>query len=101
MVMEINCKKTEDKTIIELKGYLDATNAEEFQKVVDGMPAEDTQHVVVDCDGLEYISSSGLRVFIALLKKAQKNGGKVQVENLNSMVREIFDMTDFSSLFGL
>ncbi len=99
--MEINCKKTDDKTIIEVKGYLDATNAEEFQKVVDTLSAEDTQLVVVDCEGLEYISSSGLRVFITLLKKAQKNGGKVQVENLNSTVREIFDMTDFSSLFGL
>ncbi len=101
MIMEINCKKTEDKTIIEVKGYLDATNAEEFKKVVDDLSAEDTKQVVVDCEGLEYISSSGLRVFITLLKKAQKNGGKVQVENLNSMVREIFDMTDFSSLFGL
>ncbi len=99
--MEINSKKSEDKTIIEVKGYLDATNAEEFQKVVDALSAEDTQLVVVDCEGLEYISSSGLRVFITLLKKAQKNGGKVQVENLNSTVREIFDMTDFSSLFGL
>lgn len=99
--MEINCKKSEGKTIIELKGYLDATNAQEFQKVVDELPANDTENVVVDCEGLEYISSSGLRVFITLLKKAQKNGGKVKVENLNSTVREIFDMTDFSSLFGL
>ncbi len=99
--MEINCKKSEGKTIIGVKGYLDTTNAEEFQKFVDGLPAKDTSHVVVDCEGLEYISSSGLRVFIILLKKAQKNGGKVQVQNLNSTVREIFDMTDFSSLFGL
>lgn len=99
--MEINCKKSEGKTIVELKGYLDATNAQEFQKIVDELPASDTEHVAVDCEGLEYISSSGLRVFITLLKKAQKNGGEVKVENLNSTVREIFDMTDFSSLFGL
>ncbi len=99
--MEIQIKKTEGKTVIELVGYLDTLNAEGFQKTVDEMAAEDTAHVVVDCAGLEYISSSGLRVFITLLKKAQKNGGKVEVKNLNSTVREIFDMTDFSSLFGL
>ncbi len=99
--MEINSKKTDGKTIVELTGYLDTVSAEEFQTFVNDLPAEDTQHVVVDCTGLEYISSSGLRVFITLLKKAQKNGGKVEVQNLNSTVREIFDMTDFSSLFGL
>ncbi len=99
--MDINSKKTDDKTIVEVAGYMDAIAAEEFLKFVDGMSAEDTNHVVVDCAGLEYISSSGLRVFITLLKKAQKNGGKVEVQNLNSTVREIFDMTDFSSLFGL
>lgn len=99
--MEISSKKTDGKTVVELKGYLDTVSAEEFQNFVNEMPADDTQDVAVDCTGLEYISSSGLRVFITLLKKAQKNGGKVEVHNLNSTVREIFDMTDFSSLFGL
>lgn len=99
--MEIISKKTDDKTIVEVAGYLDAISAEEFLKFIDGMSAEESVHVVVDCTGLQYISSSGLRVFITLLKKAQKNGGKVEVQNLNSTVREIFDMTDFSSLFGL
>lgn len=99
--MEIRSRKNDGKTIIELAGYLDTLNAEGFQNFVNEMTAEDMAHVVVDCKELEYISSSGLRVFITLLKKAQKNGGKVNVENLNSTVREIFDMTDFSSLFGL
>ncbi len=99
--MEINSKKTDDKTIVEVAGYLDAISAEEFLRFIDGMSPEESVHVVVDCTGLQYISSSGLRVFITLLKKAQKNGGKVEVQNLNSTVREIFDMTDFSSLFGL
>ncbi len=99
--MEINSKKADGKTIIEVGGYLDAINAEEFQQFVDNMADDDTAHVVVDCANLEYISSSGLRVFITLLKKAQGNGGKVEVQNLNATVREIFDMTDFSPLFGL
>lgn len=100
--MEINSKKTDGKTMVEVAGYLDTINAEDFLKFVDNMPDEDTANVVVvDCANLEYISSSGLRVFITLLKKAQKNGGKVEVTNLNSTVKEIFDMTDFSPLFGL
>lgn len=99
--MEINSKKTDDKTIVEVAGYLDAISAEEFLRFVDEMSPEDSAHIVVDCTGLQYISSSGLRVFITLLKKVQKNGGTVEVQNLNSTVREIFDMTDFSSLFGL
>ncbi len=99
--MEITSKKTAGKTAIEVSGYMDTISAGQFLEFVNAMPEEDTKQVEVDCKGLEYISSSGLRVFITLLKKAQKNGGKVEVKNLNSTVREIFDMTDFSSLFGL
>ncbi len=84
-----------------IAGYLDAISADEFLRIVDKLSPEEMLHIVVDCAGLEYISSSGLRVFITLLKKVQKNGGKVEVQNLNSTVREIFDMTDFSTLFGL
>ncbi len=99
--MEIKSNKSGETTTVEVKGYLDTVSAESFLNFVNEMPDDDTRHVVVDCEGLEYISSSGLRVFITLLKKAQKNGGNVEVKNLNSTVKEIFDMTDFSSLFGL
>lgn len=99
--MEISTSKLENKVSISLAGRMDTIHAAEFQKVVDELSDEDAGRTVVDCANLEYISSSGLRAFISLLKKAQKIGGKVELLHLNSNVKEVFYMTGFSPLFGL
>lgn len=91
----------DDQTIITVTGRLDTVNADSFQKQVDELAENELQDVLIDCIDLEYISSSGLRAFISILKRAQKNGGEVKVLNLNNNVKEVFDMTGFSGLFGL
>lgn len=99
--METRIEKKENETVITVSGRLDTVNANDFQKQLDRMADADLVHVVIDCAALEYISSSGLRAFISLLKRAQKAGGDVKVLHLNSNVKEVFDMTGFSALFGL
>ena len=99
--METKILKNEKQTLITLKGRLDTVNAVKFQQKIEALGDSDVAKVVVDCEALDYISSSGLRAFISLLKKAQKNGGKVQLLHLTPNVKEVFDMTAFSQLFGL
>lgn len=99
--MKVSIKKEGTETVVTVGGRLDTVNAAEFQQKMDDMPDADAAHVTVDCAEMEYISSSGLRAFISLLKRAGRLGGKVSVKNLNSSVREVFDMTGFSSLFGI
>ncbi len=99
--MKITTSKIEDTVNICLAGRMDTIRTVEFQNMIDELSDEDAGHVVVNCKDLEYISSSGLRAFIALLKKAQRNGGKVELLQLNDNVKEVFDMTGVSSLFGI
>lgn len=99
--METKIERMDDQTIITVTGRLDTVNADSFQKQVDELAENELQDVLIDCIDLEYISSSGLRAFISILKRAQKNGGEVKVLNLNNNVKEVFDMTGFSGLFGL
>lgn len=93
--------KNEKQTLITLKGRLDTVNAVKFQQEIEALSLDDGAEVAVDCAALEYISSSGLRAFISLLKKAQKKGGRVKLLHLTPNVKEVFDMTAFSQLFGL
>lgn len=99
--METKILKNETETLITLKGRLDTVNAVKFQQDIEALELSGGAKVVVDCEAMEYISSSGLRAFISLLKKAQKNGGNVQLLHLTPNVKEVFDMTAFSQLFGL
>ena len=57
--------------------------------------------VILDCTELEYISSSGLRLFLSLRKAAASKGGKVIVKAINKDIRSVFMMTGFLNLFEI
>ena len=59
------------------------------------------REIILDCSQLEYISSSGLRIFLSIRKEAAAHGSKVIVKNINSDIRQVFMMTGFISLFEI
>ena len=50
-------------------------------------------------DTASSVSSSGLRLFLALLKVAKAKGSKVCVAGMNDNLRQVFAMTGFTHLF--
>ena len=54
------------------------------------------QQLVFDLEKLEYLSSTGLRVFLMMAKRVGSD--HLFVDNANALVREIFDTTGFSSV---
>ena len=55
--------------------------------------------VVIDCTSLEYISSSGLRILLGILKQSKASGSSVVLKNVNEVIREVLELTGFVSLF--
>ena len=53
----------------------------------------------VDCSGLEYISSAGLRFFMQLKHESMAKGGSVRITHLNEDVADIFRMSGFENIF--
>lgn len=99
--MTTKIEKENTKAVILLDGRLDtpsaATVEKEVQAVMDGTISE----TLVDCTNLSYISSSGLRILITLNKHFMKMGGKLTLKGLLPEIKEVFDMTGFSSIFDI
>jgi len=55
--------------------------------------------IVLDCTKMEYISSSGLRIFLGILKNAKPKGSHVFITGLSDELKKVFVMTGFISLF--
>ena len=55
--------------------------------------------IIIDCAGLEYISSAGLRIFLGILQNAEEKGGHVYIKGITDNVRAIFTLTGFSNIF--
>jgi anti-sigma B factor antagonist len=59
-----------------------------------------TQRLVVDLSQLEYVSSSGLRVFLLAAKRLQATDGKIVLCALKDQIRQVFDLAGFSSFLS-
>ncbi|MGL5980678.1 MAG: STAS domain-containing protein [Phocaeicola sp.] len=99
--MNITIKEAGSKTIIELDGRIDTTNAKEFEKAVVDVLSSDKLELEVDCEKLTYISSSGLRIFLVLQKNTNTKKGQLVLKSLNANILEVFRMTGFASIFTI
>ena len=94
--MTIEIKKSNQETIIEIEGRLDTNTAPALDKTINE-DIEDTENLVLDIKGVEYISSAGLRVLLAAQKKMQKIGS-MKVTGVCEEVMEVFEMTGFADI---
>ncbi|MBQ4169606.1 MAG: STAS domain-containing protein [Bacteroidales bacterium] len=86
---------------VELIGRLDTAAAQEVSEKLLPLQEKADRTIVLDCSQLNYISSSGLRIFLALRKASEVKGGKVIVKSINDDIRTVFMMTGFLNLFEI
>lgn len=82
-----------------LEGRLDTAAASETEKALQPLHESEGKDIMFDCTNLEYISSSGLRIFLGVLKSAKPKGSHVYIHGINEDLRKVFTMTGFINLF--
>ena len=92
MALEINIQKNSDATTIKLKGSLDTSTAPELERQLTGIVDDSVRDLVFDLADLKFISSAGLRIFANARKIAKANGGQASFINMQSQIREVFDI---------
>ncbi len=97
----LNITKTAEGSAlnIALEGRLDTTTSpqleEEMKASLDGVTA-----LVLDLEGLEYISSAGLRVLLSAQKVMNKQG-EMKLIHVNDVISEIFEVTGFTDILTI
>ncbi len=90
-----------NQLIAKFSGRLDTAAAVQTAEDVKPLLEAENKEIILDCTALEYISSSGLRIFLSVRKEAATHGSKVVVRNINADIRQVFMMTGFISLFEI
>jgi anti-sigma B factor antagonist len=99
--MQINWNSIGEVEVICPCGRLDAYNSGEVENKLNSLIDAARVKLVVSFKELDYISSSGLRVLLATLKKVRKQQGDIRLACLKSSVKEVFDMAGFTQLFTI
>ena len=90
-------------TVLVASGRLDFSAAAGFQSQLEQLGAAGGSQaaLIIDCAGLEYVSSAGLRVFLLAARNAQRTGRYFAACALQHAVREVFELSGFSRLIPL
>lgn len=97
MTIEKNINGT--AATLTLAGRLDTSTAPALEAAI-GDCAAGTQELVLDCGGLEYISSAGLRVLLNAQKRMNTHGS-MKLLRVNDMIMEVFEITGFADILTI
>lgn len=97
--MELNIHTQDTGMKAELIGRLDTAASTQFATDMQPLMDNADKTITLDCSKLEFISSSGLRLFLSLRKATIAKGGKVIITGMTPEVKQVFTITGFFSLF--
>ena len=99
--MEINKAISNQNVIITLKGRLDTMTAPQLDDEAKNIDFDEVETVTLNLKDLEYISSSGLRVILALYKSLKSKGGNLKIVNVSNTIMELFSMTGMADFLDI
>ena len=88
-------------SVITLSGRMDSATSPGIDGELAAALGAHPAGLLLDLAGVDYISSAGLRVLLKAAKQAQSSAIRFAVCNAVPAVREIFDVSGFSSLLTM
>lgn len=87
--------------VIAPKGNLDSAAASAFETVITRVLGKADAPVVFDCERLEFLSSSGIRILVVARNLTHVGGGRVLVCNMNPYISEVIRMSGLDSVLSV
>lgn len=95
-------KNTNNILIVYPEGRLDVTKSTEIEEeITKTIDEEGIRNVIMNLQNVEYMSSSGFRACIAILRKLKSLNGNFKLSNVRPGVKRIFDVIELTSLFEI
>ncbi len=82
---------------IKPEGRIDTTTAPVLEKEIQ-QHLDSANDIIIDFANVDFISSGGMRVILALYKKLKKSGGTLKVINVKDSIYDIFKLVGFHSM---
>ncbi|MBC3887220.1 anti-sigma factor antagonist [Acetobacterium paludosum] len=99
--MNIEFKKENENTVVDMEGRLDTNTAPDFQKELEEYYNAQGFSLILDFEKLDFVSSAGLRVLLLIQKKSKALSGNMIIKNVKPEIQEVFNMTGFSEILTI
>jgi anti-sigma B factor antagonist len=100
--MQIEVKQFKHCDLISVTGRVDSGTAPELSKAMNKINQSGKYKIVVDMNGLEFMSSAGFRALLAAQRTCRRyNRGEVVLAAVPQRILEAFELAGFVPLFKM
>lgn len=99
--MQYTVRQSDTALEIVISGQLTFTDASQFPKVLAELANGGKAHWEFDLNGLDFIDSTGMSLFVHVYDEATAKGLKAVLRNAHGVVRDALDRAGFATLFDL
>ena len=100
MANRVTFEQRGDVVIAKVSGRVHGTYSNEIDTSLTHA-ARQGKYLLLDLGELDYIASSGLRIFLKLRNEAMSKGGQVAILHPSENVRKILEVAGFEHLFPM
>lgn len=95
--MEIQSERRQQTIVISLAGSLDAFTADQVRSTILRL-FDEGQQVVLDMSGVQFMSSSGVRVLLEMLKRSRETGGDLRLAGTQPGVQNTLEISGMARI---
>jgi len=100
--MNLNLKRVGNVVVVYLSGRLDVHLSAEIEKEINKIiQNESDTHLLMNLHDVEYMSSSGLRIFVSTMRILKEQKRLLKLCNMNNAVKKIFEVVELMDMFDI
>ncbi len=100
--MDLRTKKVNNVIILYLQGKLDVHVSADIEKEINKIIGQESEcHMLLNLSSVEYMSSSGLRIFVATMRILKESKRKLKLCSMNNAVKKIFEVVELMDMFDI
>lgn len=99
MELKVDLRREEETLFVDLQGDLDISSNKELKEKVNCV--EGVKKIIINCENLSYVDSTGLGAFISIYKHIKEKGEGLVIRGLKPHIKKIFLITDLDKVFEI
>jgi len=101
MNLNVDINNIGDQTIVSVAGEIDAYTAPKLREAISPLAEDSKPNITINLKDVSYMDSTGLGVFVGLLKSVRKNNGQLNLVELSDRLERLFTITGLSDIIDI
>ena len=99
--LSIETDNTQNVSLMKVRGRVDSDTAPELDNALSNLLNDNKNKIVLNLQGVDFLSSAGLRAMVKALKGAQKSGGDVRLASVSEPIEVILRTVGMMQMFKM